>query len=113
MTSSVTSSTTSSVTSSNMSSTNMSNSGTTNLNTSAISPSSSVVNVSSSSGSGAHYDIIVIGAGGVGSAAAYHCARAGKRVLLLEQYTVGHQRGSSHGGSRIIRYTHNKIEHAD
>jgi monomeric sarcosine oxidase len=33
--------------------------------------------------------------------------------LLLEQFTVGHTRGSSHGGSRIIRYTHNKLEHAD
>src|SRR5918994_1554302 len=72
-------------------------------------PSSSVVNVRG----GAHYDIIVIGAGGVGSATAYHCARDGKRVLLLEQFTVGHSRGSSHGGSRIIRYTHDKIEHAD
>jgi monomeric sarcosine oxidase len=72
-------------------------------------PSSSVVNVRS----GARYDIIVIGAGGVGSAAAYHCARDGKRVLLLEQFTVGHTRGSSHGGSRVIRYTHNKLEHAD
>ncbi len=76
-------------------------------------PSSSVVNVSSAAGSAAHYDIIVIGAGGVGSAAAYHCARDGKRVLLLEQFTVGHKRGSSHGGSRIIRYTHDKMEHAD
>lgn len=72
-------------------------------------PSSSVVNVRG----GSHYDVIVIGAGGVGSAAAYHCARDGKRVLLLEQFTVGHMRGSSHGGSRIIRYTHNKLEHAD
>jgi monomeric sarcosine oxidase len=72
-------------------------------------PSSSVVNVRS----GAHYDIIVIGAGGVGSAAAYHCARDGKNVLLIEQFTVGHTRGSSHGGSRIIRYTHDKLEHAD
>jgi monomeric sarcosine oxidase len=72
------------------------------------SPNSSVVNVR-----GQRYDIIVIGAGGVGSAAAYHCARDGKKVLLLEQFTVGHTRGSSHGASRIIRYTHNKLEHAD
>lgn len=72
-------------------------------------PASSVVNVRG----GAHYDIIVIGAGGVGSATAYHCARDGKRVLLLEQFTIGHKRGSSHGESRVIRYTHNKLEHAD
>ncbi|MCC6168706.1 MAG: N-methyl-L-tryptophan oxidase [Caldilineaceae bacterium] len=52
------------------------------------------------------YDLIVIGAGGVGSAAAYHAARAGRRVLLLEQFSIGHARGSSYGGSRIIRYTH-------
>ncbi|MCC6456329.1 MAG: N-methyl-L-tryptophan oxidase [Caldilineaceae bacterium] len=71
-------------------------------------PSSSVVNVRG----GARYDVIVIGAGGVGSAAAYHCARDGKDVLLLEQFTVGHTRGSSHGGSRIIRYTHDKLDHA-
>lgn len=52
------------------------------------------------------YDLIVVGAGGVGSAAAYHAVRSGRRVLLLEQFAVGHTRGSSHGGSRIIRYTH-------
>lgn len=52
------------------------------------------------------YDLIVAGAGGVGSAAAYHAAHSGRRVLLLEQFAVGHTRGSSHGGSRIIRYTH-------
>jgi monomeric sarcosine oxidase len=72
-------------------------------------PASSVVNVRH----GARYDIIVIGAGGVGSAAAYHCAKDGKNVLLLEQFTVGHTRGSSHGGSRIIRYTHDKLDYAD
>jgi sarcosine oxidase len=70
---------------------------------------SSVVNVRG----GTRFDIIVIGAGGVGSAAAYHCAKDGKNVLLLEQFTVGHMRGSSHGGSRIIRYTHNQREYAD
>jgi sarcosine oxidase len=57
-------------------------------------------------------DLIVVGAGGVGSAAAYHAARAGHRVLLLEQFTVGHARGSSHGGSRIIRYTHDSMDYA-
>jgi sarcosine oxidase len=60
----------------------------------------------------ATYDLIVIGAGGIGSATAYHAARAGLRVLLLEQFTVGHTRGSSHGGSRIIRYTHDAVEDA-
>lgn len=58
------------------------------------------------------YDIIVIGAGGVGSAAAYHLAKDGRRVLLLEQFRVGHKQGSSHGASRIIRYSHAEHEYA-
>jgi sarcosine oxidase len=48
-------------------------------------------------------DAIVIGLGGMGSAAAYHLARRGRRVLGLEQYRPGHDQGSSHGQSRIIR----------
>ena len=39
----------------------------------------------------------------MGSAAAYHLARRGLSVLALEQHTLGHDRGSSHGLSRIIR----------
>ena len=54
------------------------------------------------------YDVIVIGLGGVGSAAAYHLAARGKRVLGLEQYTPAHDRGSSHGSSRIIRQAYNE-----
>jgi sarcosine oxidase len=49
------------------------------------------------------YDVIVIGQGGMGSAAAYHLARRGRRVLGLERYTIGHELGSSHGINRIIR----------
>jgi sarcosine oxidase len=49
------------------------------------------------------YDVIVIGLGGMGSAAAYHLAARGKRVLGLEQFGVTHDRGSSHGESRVIR----------
>jgi monomeric sarcosine oxidase len=56
--------------------------------------------------SSTNFDVIVIGAGAVGSAAAYHAARRGQRVLLLEQFDIDHQRGSSHGASRIIRYTY-------
>lgn len=52
------------------------------------------------------YDLIVIGAGVVGSATAYQAAKAGRRVLLLEQYAIDHGRGSSHGYSRIIRYAY-------
>lgn len=52
------------------------------------------------------YDLIVIGAGAVGSATAYRAAKAGARVLLLEQYAIDHQQGSSYGYSRIIRYAY-------
>jgi sarcosine oxidase len=50
-----------------------------------------------------HYDVIVIGAGGMGSAATYHLARGGKRVLALERFDIPHTMGSSHGVNRIIR----------
>jgi len=49
------------------------------------------------------YDVIVLGLGAMGSAAAYHLAARGKQVLGLEQFTAAHDRGSSHGHSRIIR----------
>jgi sarcosine oxidase len=49
------------------------------------------------------YDVIVVGLGGMGSAAAYHLARRGQRVLGLERFTPAHDRGSSHGRSRVIR----------
>ena len=39
----------------------------------------------------------------MGSAAAYHLARRGRRVLGLERFTPAHDQGSSHGGARIIR----------
>src|SRR5436309_8444660 len=50
-----------------------------------------------------HYDAIVLGTGGVGSAAAFHLARRGARVLGLDRFPGGHDRGSSHGQTRIIR----------
>ncbi len=53
-------------------------------------------------------DVIVLGLGGVGSAAAFHLAARGKRVLGLEQYGAVHDRGSSHGGSRIIRQAYHE-----
>jgi sarcosine oxidase len=39
----------------------------------------------------------------MGSAAAYHLASAGLRVLGLERFHPPHDRGSSHGRTRIIR----------
>src|SRR5262249_26842058 len=48
-------------------------------------------------------DVIVIGLGGMGTAAAWQLARRGAKVLGLEQFPIGHDRGSSHGHTRIIR----------
>lgn len=53
------------------------------------------------------YDVVVVGGGVMGCAAAYHLAKRGRRVLLLEQFAIGHDRGSSHGHSRIIRLAYN------
>jgi sarcosine oxidase len=50
------------------------------------------------------YEIIVIGMGAMGSAAAFQLAARGHRVLGLEQFGIPHDRGSSHGVSRIIRF---------
>ncbi|HEX2729842.1 MAG TPA: N-methyl-L-tryptophan oxidase [Rubrobacteraceae bacterium] len=49
------------------------------------------------------YDVIVVGAGAMGSAAAYYLARRGKRVLCIERFGIPHSMGSSHGHTRIIR----------
>ncbi|HEY7314979.1 MAG TPA: N-methyl-L-tryptophan oxidase [Gemmataceae bacterium] len=57
------------------------------------------------------FDAIVIGVGGMGSAAACELARRGRRVLALEQFALGHDRGSSHGHTRIIRKAY--YEHPD
>ncbi len=54
------------------------------------------------------YDAIVIGAGGMGSATAYHLAKSGADVLVLEQFQRGHTFGSSHGETRIIRFFYDK-----
>jgi sarcosine oxidase len=54
------------------------------------------------------YDAIVIGLGGMGSAAAFHLARRGERVLGLEQYGLLHDRGASHGLTRIIRLAYHE-----
>jgi len=57
------------------------------------------------------YDVIVLGLGGFGSAAACQAARRGASVLGLEQFTPAHDRGSSHGETRIIRQAY--FEHPD
>ncbi|HEY4349443.1 MAG TPA: N-methyl-L-tryptophan oxidase [Gaiellaceae bacterium] len=62
-------------------------------------------------GPGDRYDAIVVGLGSMGSAAAYHLARRGARVLGLEQFDFVHEQGSMHGLSRIIRLAYH--EHPD
>lgn len=56
--------------------------------------------------SGEKFDVIVVGAGIMGSAAAYQLAKRGQKTLLLEQFDFLHHRGSSHGESRTIRATY-------
>ncbi len=50
-----------------------------------------------------NYDVIVLGLGAMGSAAAQHLAQRHARVLGIDQFTPPHDNGSSHGGSRMIR----------
>jgi sarcosine oxidase len=54
------------------------------------------------------YDAIVVGVGGMGSAAVFHLARRGLRVLGLERFDVLHPFGSSHGLNRIIRLAYSE-----
>jgi monomeric sarcosine oxidase len=56
-------------------------------------------------------DCIVLGTGGVGSAALHHLARRGARALGIDRFAPGHDRGSSHGETRIIRLAY--FEHPD
>ena len=49
------------------------------------------------------FDVVVVGLGAMGSAAAWQLARRGRRVLGLEQFAADHELGSSHGAARIFR----------
>lgn len=58
------------------------------------------------------YEFIVVGCGGLGSAAAYWLARmAGSEVLVLEQFGLGHDNGASQDHSRIIRLSYHSPEY--
>jgi sarcosine oxidase len=50
-----------------------------------------------------HFDVAICGLGATGSAALYQLARRGVRAVGIERLTPGHDRGSSHGQTRIIR----------
>ena len=59
------------------------------------------------------YSHIVVGAGALGTAAAYWLAEAGaERVLVLEQFELGHTKGASEDHSRIIRHTYHSTDYS-
>ncbi len=49
------------------------------------------------------YDVIIVGTGAMGSAAAMHLADRGRRVIAFDRFAVPNTMGSSHGQTRIIR----------
>ena len=55
-------------------------------------------------------DVVVVGAGAVGSAAARALARRGLDVIVLERFRIGHDRGSSHGDARVFRHSYDAPE---
>ena len=57
------------------------------------------------------YDCIVLGVGGIGSSALYAAAQRGWKVLGIDRFGGAHDKGSSHGRTRIIRTAY--FEHPD
>lgn len=57
------------------------------------------------------FDVIVVGLGAMGTAACFHLAARGAKVLGLEQFDIPHSQGSSHGFSRMTRLAY--YEHPD
>ena len=47
-----------------------------------------------------HYEVIVLGGGTMGLAAAWELAKRGRRALVLEQFSLVHERGAHSGGSQ-------------
>jgi sarcosine oxidase/L-pipecolate oxidase len=60
-----------------------------------------------------HFDVIVVGGGPIGLATAYDCARAGKSVLVLEQFNFFNQSGSSNDLVRMFRTMYTEDYMAD
>ncbi|MCB0216494.1 MAG: N-methyltryptophan oxidase, partial [Chloroflexi bacterium] len=56
-------------------------------------------------------EVIVIGLGGVGAFALRALSQIGVDALGLERFAPGHDRGSSHGGTRVFRHAY--FEHPD
>ncbi|WP_155375135.1 FAD-dependent oxidoreductase [Catellatospora vulcania] len=57
--------------------------------------------------------VVVVGGGVMGSAAAWALTAAGAEVTLLEQFEPGHDKGSSHGSSRIFRLAYDDPFYVD
>jgi sarcosine oxidase len=57
-------------------------------------------------------EYLIVGAGGAGVATAYALAKRGASVTLLEQFAIGHDRGSSQGHSRIFRFAYDLPDYA-
>ena len=55
-------------------------------------------------------EVVVVGAGVMGLAAAEALSRARTRTIVLEQFTAGHDRGSSHGNARIFKVSYPEPE---
>lgn len=57
------------------------------------------------------FDVAVVGLGVLGSAAAFHAALKGVKVIGLEQYDFGNVHGASHDTSRIVRTSYGSPEY--
>src|SRR5580700_8079667 len=51
----------------------------------------------------ASFDVAIIGLGAMGSAALAALASRSRRAIGIDRYVPGHDRGSSHGATRVIR----------
>ncbi|MGI9823725.1 FAD-dependent oxidoreductase [Agromyces sp. Marseille-Q5079] len=56
-------------------------------------------------------DVVVIGGGAMGSAAAWQLASRGREVMLLERFEPGHRHGASHGSSRNFNVAYAEPAH--
>ena len=59
------------------------------------------------------FDVVIVGGGAMGSAAAWQCAARGKSVLLLERFEAGHHEGSSHGATRNFNVAYAEQDYLD